>query len=225
MEKAELLACLSSLRSSMDAIQEVSRKSIGANDVKRAAQSMGVHHGTIIEAMHNGVTLEMISDLAYFEPNDRGIRAFDRFLSGPVRALPGHTQDIARRIGESFFCLFRLGEKHETMGTWVEDIFDHNRRIWLIDLNVNEQDPSHSVFAVRVFDAGPFYMTLCVITSVSDRMAAVFRRAHETGRRPYRRSLPATIYGLAELNGLRPLHASGRKFVADLGAELQPGDG
>jgi hypothetical protein len=225
MKEEELSALLASLRTSMGAIQEVSRKSCGASDLKRAAQSMGVYSAGKIEAAYNDAALAMISDLVYFEPNDRGIRAFDRFLAGPVLTLPGHDQDVARRIGESFFSVFRLGEKHETMGKWVEDILDNNRRIWLIDLNVDEPNPSHSVCAVRIFDAGPFYMTLCVITSISDRMAEVFRRAHDTSRRPYRRSLPATVYGLAQLNGVRPVHASGRKFVADLGPELQPGGG
>jgi hypothetical protein len=186
---------------------------------------MGVYSAGMIEAAHSDAALGMIADLVYFEPNDRGIRAFDRFLSGPVRTLPECEQDLARRIGTSFFSIFRLCDEHETMGTWVEDILDNHRRIWLVDLNVDEPDPSHAVFAVRVFDAGSFYMTLCVITSISDRMVNVFKRAHETGRRPYRRSLPATIYGLAQLSGVRPTHASGRKFVDDLGPELQPGDG
>jgi hypothetical protein len=166
----------------------------------------------------------MLVDLAVFEPNNRGTRPFDRFLAGPALKLPVCEQDVARRMGCASFSICRLVEKHETIGTWAEDTLDNDPRLWLIDLDVDEPNRSHTAFAVRIFDAGSPHVTLGVITSISDRMVNVFRRAHDTDRRPHRRSLAAINYGLAQLNGLPPTHASGWKFVDDPGPELKPGD-
>jgi hypothetical protein len=223
MNAEEISAYLTSLRTSMSAVQAVVRKSCGPGDLRRAAQNMGVFVSGAVESPRGEGCLEMVSDLAIFEPNEHGVRPYNRFLKGPVSTLPEREQDIAHRIGHSFFSIFRPAETHEAAGMWIEDVLNERRRIWVVDVNVSELKPSNSALAVRVFDAGPFHMTLCVITLLSDRMFNVFERAHATGRRPYRRSLPATIYGLAQLNGQQPLHASGRRFLADLGAELQPG--
>jgi hypothetical protein len=185
---------------------------------------MGILVGGKVDPPQGEGGVEMLVDLAFYEPNERGVRPFDRFLAGRALTLPAQEQDIARRMGCAVFSIFRLAEKHETMGTWVEDILDNDRRIWLIDLDVPEPQPSHSFFAVRIFDAGPFHAMLSVITSMSDRVVNVFKTAEATGRRPYRRSLAATIYGLTELQGLPPTHLGARKFVADLGPELLPGE-
>jgi hypothetical protein len=208
---------------SVSAIRLAARKCFGRSDMKRALRSMGALIGGKIETPPGKDGLEMLVDLVFFEPDEHGTRPFDRFLSGPARSLPDHEQEIARRMGRGFFSIFRLAEKHEALGTWVEDILDNDKRLWLADLDVDEKNPSHTVFAVRVFDAGPFHMTLTVIISISQRMANVLKRGHATGRLPYRRTLPATIYGLTHLGGAPPTHLGGWKFVADLGAELRPG--
>jgi len=224
MNAEELRAAIESLQASMATIQAAARKSRGPSDVKRAAQSMGILVGSKLGSPQDEATIDVLVNLSSYEPNERGIRPFDRFLSGPALQLSEREQDIARRMGQAVFSIFRLAEKHDTMGTWVEDVLDNGRRIWLIGLDVPESDPSHTVFAARIFDVGPFHAMLSVITSMSDRMVNVFKRAEATGRRPYRRSLAATIYGLTELSGLPPTNASAQKFVAELGAELRPGE-
>jgi hypothetical protein len=211
------------VNTSVQAVNPRMLRSCGPNDLKRAAQSMGILVGGKIDAPNGEASYEMVADLALFEPNERGIRPVDRFPSGPALTLSERDQDIARRMGRSFFSLFRLAGQHALSGTWVEDILDNDRRIWLLDLDDDRPNPLHT-FAGRVFDAGPFHLSLCVITLINERMLNVFKRAHATGRRPWRRSLVATIYGLAQLNGLPPTHVSGRKFVDDLGAELRPGE-
>lgn len=70
----------------------------------------------------------MLVDLTFYEPNELGIRPFDRFLSGRALSLPERERDIARRMGQAVFSIFRRAEKHETMGTWVKDIPDNDRR-------------------------------------------------------------------------------------------------
>jgi hypothetical protein len=223
MTAEEVSASVDAIIASISTIKYAARKSCGPSDVKRAAHSMGALIGGKVESPLGEGGVEMLADLLFFEPNEHGIRPFDRFLSGPARTLPDHEQEIARRMGRGFFSIFRLAEKHETLGTWVEDILDNDRRLWVVDLDVDEENPSHTAFAVRMFDAGPFHMTLSVITSISERMVNVFKRAHATGRLPYRRSLPATIHGLTHLGGAPPTHMGGWKFVNDLGAELRPG--
>jgi hypothetical protein len=224
MNAEELPAFVESLRTSLAAIHEVARKCCGVGDLNRAARSMGVQVGREIDAPGGDADLEMVADLVFFGANDRGVRPFDRFLAGPVRTLPEREQELARRMGRAWFSVFRRTGEHETTGTWVEDILDNDRRIWMIDVHGDERKPSHSFFAARVFDAGPFHLTLASIVLMGDRMANVFKRAQDTGRRPFRRSLEATIYGLVHLKGVPPIHASGKQFVADLGPELQPGD-
>jgi hypothetical protein len=224
MNTEELARIIVNLRITMANVNLAARKSCGIGDMNRAAQSMGLFVNGKVETPNGEASLAMLADLIFFGPNERGICAFDRFLSGPAQTLLEAELDMARRFAGSCFSIFRIGETHETTGTWVTDLLDNDRRYWLIDLNVDEPNPSYTVIAVRIFDPGPFHMTLGVITSISDRMANVFQRGHAAGRLPYRRSLAATVYGLAQLNGVPPIHASGKKFVADLAVELRPGE-
>jgi hypothetical protein len=222
MNAEELAGFLKSLQESMANIRAVAYKSVGTTDIKRALERMGVRLGDEPNTMTTRVSIDMMSDLTLFEPNDRGIRPFDRFLSGPALRLPGHELDIARRMGRSCFSIFRYAEKAEPMGSQMEDILDDDRRIWLVTEDDLEPDPSQSFFAMRVIDAGPCYALLSRVITVPDRIAAVFKRAHVTGRRPYRRSLAATIYGITYLRGQPPVSVIGWRFVDELGAELRP---
>jgi hypothetical protein len=33
----------------------------------------------------------------------------------------------------AFFSLFRVAERHEAAGLWLEDLLDDNCRLWLVD--------------------------------------------------------------------------------------------
>ena len=81
----------------MATVQAAARKSCGPSDVKRAALSMGILLSG--NGSYDDATVDMLVDLSFYEPNERGVRPFDRFLSGPALTLPEQTQDIARRMG------------------------------------------------------------------------------------------------------------------------------
>ena len=107
MSANELAEHLASLQESTIKIRAVALKSVGLSDMKRALERMGVRFPDEPNSLTGPGDLEMMADLTFFEPNDRGIRPFDRFLSGPALRLPEHELDIARRMGRSFFSVFR----------------------------------------------------------------------------------------------------------------------
>src|SRR5271165_2854221 len=55
----------------------------------------------------------MLSDIALFEPNQRGRRAFDVFLAAKARQLDAADFELAQRMGKAFFSLFRCSARHE----------------------------------------------------------------------------------------------------------------
>ena len=48
----------------------------------------------------------MLCDIALFEPNQRGRRAFDVFLAARARKLDATDFELAQRMGKAFFSLF-----------------------------------------------------------------------------------------------------------------------
>jgi len=128
MNAEELPAAIETLTTSVTSVREAARRSCGPSDLKRAAQNMGILVGGKIDPPHGEASIEMLVGLTFYEPNERGIRPFDRFLSGRALSLPERERDIARRMDQAVFSIFRRAEKHETMGTWVKDIPDNDRR-------------------------------------------------------------------------------------------------
>lgn len=100
----------------------------------------------------------MLSDIALFEPNQRGRRAFDEFLGGRAPRLDAADAELARRMRQAFFSLFRYAGPHESGGIWLENSLDDDKRLWLMDERMEETTPSAGAFGMRIFDAGPFYV-------------------------------------------------------------------
>ena len=73
----------------------------------------------------------MLSDIALFEPNQRGRRAFDEFLGGRASRLDAADAELAQRMAHAFFSLFRYAGPHECGGIWLEKLLDDSRRILL----------------------------------------------------------------------------------------------
>ena len=74
----------------------------------------------------------MMSDVALFEPNQRKRRAFDVFLGTKAGQLEAADLELARRMGDAFFSLFRFSARHEAAGVWLDDLLAGSRRLWLI---------------------------------------------------------------------------------------------
>jgi hypothetical protein len=95
----------------------------------RAAKQLALWRDGKISLPEEDMGAEMLSDLALFESNQRGRRAFDVFLSGKARKLDAADFDLAQRMGKAFFSSFRCAARHEVAGICPEDLLDGNRKI------------------------------------------------------------------------------------------------
>ena len=220
-------------RTAIQAVLKRSLASCGESDRKRAADRMGRLIRGKPDLDDDPMSRGMLFDLSLFEQNDRGVRAFDRFLSGAARHLPDLEQDMARRIGAAFYSIFRIIEPHAEGGIWVQDILDRDRRIWLIDQVATSNKAIGQEFATRIFDVGPFHATVGPIIPPNENLVEVCRKAIAgLGRLPFKRSLAATVYGIDYIDETISSHPSGMKFARDLydaykrtGAYPQTGQG
>ena len=85
----------------------------------RAAKQLGLWVEGKISLPEGDQAAEMLSDIALFEPNQRGRRAFDVFLAAKARQLDAADFALAQRIGKAFFSLFRCTARHEMAGVWL----------------------------------------------------------------------------------------------------------
>jgi hypothetical protein len=107
----------------------------------------------------------MLSDIALFEPNQRGPRAFDVFLAAKARQLDAADFELAQRMGKAFFSLFRCTARHGMAGVWLEDRLDRNRSRspWLMDEGMEASAPTKGAFGMRLFDAGEFHVGFGIV--------------------------------------------------------------
>jgi hypothetical protein len=166
------------------------------SDLKRAAKAVGLWRNDKIILPEEEGPVEMLSDIALFEPNQRGRRAFDVFLSERGLRLDPTDAELAQQMGYAFFSLFRFTGPHESGGVWLGNLFDDNKRIWLMDERMEETAPSADAFGMRIFDAGPFHVGFGIAAPTDEETAefAVQGMKH-SGRAPFRYSLAATLYG------------------------------
>jgi hypothetical protein len=205
-------------RETVQSVMERSLSSCGETDRKRAADRMGRLIGGKPAMSGDAKSVATLIDLAMFEPNDRGVRPIDRFISGSSGRLSAAEQEMARRLGTAFFSFFTVIGEHDEGGAWVEDILHGNRRLWIADLKITGPKAAGQTLAVRIFDVGPFHATLSPLSSVSEKMIDICRKAIETdGTLPFRRSLAAIVYGADYIGETGvPNHPSGKKFAAEL---------
>ena len=147
----------------------------------------------------------MLSDIALFEPNQRGRRAFDVFLSDKARQLDPADFELAQRMGKAFFSLFRCTARHGIAGVWIDDLLDGNRSLWLMDESLEASAPTEGAFGMRVFDAGQFHVGFGIVVPSDDETTEFsIQGMTHNGRVPFRHSLAVTLYG-DSLRGSLPL--------------------
>jgi len=112
----DLLATCDATRELVKIVIGRVRVSCGQADFKNAADSMGILSPGKFALPGDVRTSRMVYELAMFESDGRGSRPLDRFLRWPVRALPEHEQDLARRLSKAVFSLFRITGRHEAGG-------------------------------------------------------------------------------------------------------------
>ena len=105
MTRDEALALYHPIRASVRRIVSAAVPVCNQSDLMRAAKQLGLWAEGKIFCRKASEAAEMLSDIALFEPNQRGRRAFDVFLAAKARQLDAADVALAQRMGKAFFSL------------------------------------------------------------------------------------------------------------------------
>jgi len=162
----------------------------------RAAKLLGLWADGKIVLSEGGEAADMLSDIALFEPNQRGRRAFDVFLADKAQQLDVADFELAQRMGMAFFSLFRCTARHGIAGVWLDDLLDGNRSVWVMDESMEASAPTEGAFGMRLFDAGQFHVGFGIVIPSDDETTEFsVQGVTHNGRVPFRHSLAVTLYG------------------------------
>ncbi len=116
MNRDAALALYRPIRASVIRILDKSVSACSQSDLKRAAKALGLWVNEKIVLPEGDEAAEMLSDIALFEPNQRGRRAFDVFLDGNAPRFDATDFELAQRMSHAFFSLFHCTGRQETAG-------------------------------------------------------------------------------------------------------------
>jgi hypothetical protein len=138
--------------------------------------------------------IEMLADVALFEPNQRDQRAYDRFLAKEAGRLGAVDQALAERMAAAWFSLFRVAGGHESAG--VEDMLAGDLRLWLMDEAFEISATEGLIVGLHLSDARPFHAGFGIVVQ-ADEEAVEFCLAAKVRGGPlsFRHSLAAILYG------------------------------
>ncbi len=205
LARKELLAWYRPLRASIRNVLSLAVGACNKSDWMRAAKQLGIWDDGQIIVPEGSEAMEMVGDVALFEPNQHKRRAYDRFLAEGAKTLDPPDQALAELMGHARFSIFRYAGRHEAAGCWLEDLLDDDRRIWLMDEAMEASAAEGLVFAMRLFDAGPYHAGFGIIVQPDEEtveMCVATQRS--SGRCPFRHSLAATLYGDSLRDDLPP---------------------
>lgn len=205
MTRQEALALYHPIRASVRRILSAAISVCNQSDFMRAAKQLGLWVEGTIALPEGDQAADMLSDIALFEPNQRGRRAFDVFLASKARQLDAADFELAQRMGKALFSLFRCTGRHGIAGVWLEDQLDRNRTLWLMDEGMEAFAPTKGAFGMRLFGASEFHVGFGIVVP-SDEETTEFSIQGMTrnGRVPFPHSLAVTLYG-DSLCGSMPL--------------------
>ncbi len=193
MTRAEVLAQYHPIRAGIRRVLRAATKACGRADLNRAVKQ--VAPWAEAAELEDENTAEMLADVALFEPNQRGRRAFDRFLAEKGERLTAD-RALAEGMARAWFSIFRVAGRHEVAGLWLEDMLAGNRRLWLMDEALEASAPEGTIAGMRLFDAGPFHAGFGIIVEPDDETLDFCLAAKERGAPvPFCYSLAATLYG------------------------------
>src|SRR3954469_2958808 len=115
MTRDKVLTLYGPIRTGIQGILKAAVRGCPDADVKRAAKQLGAWSSGRIE-VPNEAAIDMVSDLALFETNQRGIRAYDRFLRDRRQALDPADLALAHRMAGARFSIFRVLRRHDVSG-------------------------------------------------------------------------------------------------------------
>lgn len=178
------------------AIQSVLRQAVRCcrkPDFDRAAKHLNLWDQRQLD---DSTVLDMLSDIALMEPNQRGRSVYDRFLEEGAVHLDDADQEIARRMAPASFSIFQVAGWHDAAGVWLDDLLVAERRLWLVDEGLEASAPEGLTIAMRVFDAGPFHAGFgIVVIPDADLVEVCVASATRDNPLPVRHSLAAALYG------------------------------
>src|SRR3954447_3502416 len=117
MTRDEMLTLYGPIRSGIQRILKTATRACSDGDVKRAAKQLGVWSSGRIE-VPNETAIDMVADLALFEPNQRGVRPYDRFLREHRQALDTADLALAHQMAGAHFSIFCVLRRHDIAGLW-----------------------------------------------------------------------------------------------------------
>lgn len=225
MTRDEALALYRPMRASIRRVLGDAVRACSRADMMRAAKQLGCWADGSIAVPEGEEAIEMISDVALFEPNQRGRRAYDRFLSGPAQQLDAPDLALAQRMAGAAFSIFRCAGRHEAAGVWLEDLLDGDRRLWMMDEALEASAPEGATFGIRLFDAGPFHAGFGVVAHPDEETVEMSVQMKATsGRTLFRHSLAATLYGDDLREGL-PISAEQEELLQAVLGRLLTAEG
>lgn len=190
----EVLAQYRPVRAGIQRILRLAETACRPADLRRAIKQ--VAPWAEAEDLKDEETGNMLVDIALFEPNQRGRRAFDQFLEDRGQQLGAADRALAERMTGAWFSLFRLTGRHEAAGLWLEDVLRDNCRLWLVDEALEASAPQEMTLGMRLFDAGPFHAGFGMIVEPDEETIDFCLQAKaRDGPLPFRYSLAATLYG------------------------------
>ena len=166
MTPDEALTLYRPIRASIQRVLKVAVRVCSDVDVKRAAKQLGVWSRGRIE-IPSETAVDMVSDLALFEPNQRGTRAYDRFLRDHAETLEPGDVDLANQMAGARFSIFRVLGRHDLAGVWVEDMINGGEPIWVLDEGLEVSAPDGVELAMRIFDAGDFHAGFGIVVPLT----------------------------------------------------------
>ncbi|MGD0105065.1 MAG: hypothetical protein ABSC06_13635 [Rhodopila sp.] len=194
MTRAEVLALYRPIRAGVRRVLRIAATACNRADLTRAVKHIAP--GTDVKELTRGETPNMVADVALFEPNQRGRRAYDRFLEQKAGQLDAADRALAQSMAGAWFSIFRVAERHEIAGYWLEDLLDGDRRHWLMDESMEASATEGIVIGMRMFDAQPFHAGFGIVVTPDAETTHFATSARASGCPiPFRHSLAATLYG------------------------------
>ena len=181
MTPDEALTLYRPIRASIQRVLKVAVRVCSDVDVKRAAKQLGGWSRGRIE-VPSETAVDMVSDLALFEPNQRGTRAYDRFLRDHAETLEPGDVDLAHQMAGARFSIFRVLGRHDLAGVWVEDVINGGEPIWVLDEGLEVSAPDGVEFAMRIFDAGDFYAGFGIVVPAHPEITDFCEQAVSRGQ-------------------------------------------
>ena len=156
MTREQALALYQPIENAISNILTEATALCGKADRRRAGKQLGLWTNDGLALAEEEIAMDMVDDIALFEPNRGGRRVYDVFLEKHASKLGLFERDIAQKMGQAFFSLFRSRGQHPAGGITAVDLRARDRRLWLMDPELGDEDTRKQMFGMRMFNAGPF---------------------------------------------------------------------